>query len=78
VRKYRIYSLEGGGRITGDREIEAENDDEALFAVLSMQRPLVTEVWSHDRRIGRVPAFTPIHDEPIELGPIALPKGAAT
>jgi hypothetical protein len=66
-----------GWRITGNRDIEAENDDEALFAVRAMQRPLVTEVWSGDRRICRIPAFAPPQSEAIELGPIVLPKGAA-
>ena len=78
MRTYQVYSLNGSGGITGNRNIEAENDGEALFAVRSMQRPLVTEVWSGDRRIGRIPAFAPVENEPIGLGPIPLPKGAAT
>jgi hypothetical protein len=55
VRQYQIYSIDQNGMITGNREIEAENDDEAIFAVRSMQRPLNTEVWYSDRRIGRIP-----------------------
>jgi hypothetical protein len=78
MRTYQVYSINGAGGITGNREIEAENDDEALFAVRSMQRPLITEVWNGDRRIGRIPAFAPPQSETIELDPIALPKGAAT
>jgi len=67
VRTYRIYSVDSRGRIVGDREIEAENDEEDIFAARSLQRTLVTEVWSRDRRIGRVPPFTPAEKAPIRL-----------
>jgi len=53
VREYRVYSIDECGRIVGERTIEAANDDEALFDVRSMQRPLMTELWRGDRRIGR-------------------------
>jgi hypothetical protein len=68
VKTYRIYSVDSRGRIVGDREIEAENDEEAIFAARSLQRTLVTEVWSRDRRIGRVPPFTPADKATIQLG----------
>jgi hypothetical protein len=55
VREYQIYSIDPEGRITGNRIIEALSDEEAIFAVRSMQRQFNTEVWQHDRRIGRVP-----------------------
>jgi hypothetical protein len=56
MRTYQVYSINGTGGITGNRDIEAENDDEALFAVRAMQRPYSTEVWYRDRRIGKIPA----------------------
>ncbi len=56
MTEYRVYSVDECGRITGDRTIEAPSDEEAVFAVRSMQRPLVTEVWFRDRRIGRIAA----------------------
>ena len=55
MREYRVYSIDECGRIVGERTIEAANDDEALFDVRSMQRPLMTELWRGDRRIGRIP-----------------------
>lgn len=67
VKTYRIYSVDSRGRIWGDREIEAENDEEAIFAARSLQRTLVTEVWSRDRRIAKVPPFTPAEKAPIQL-----------
>lgn len=54
---YQVYSLDDKGGICGDRLIEADNDDEAIWAVRSMQRELDTEIWDRDRRIARVPAF---------------------
>ena len=56
MREYQIYSIDDRGSIVGNRVIEAKDDDEAVFAVRSMQRPYQTEVWYRDRRIGRVPA----------------------
>jgi len=55
MKAYRVYSVEDGGRISGDRMIEAENDEEAVFAVRSMQRQFYTEVWHRDRRVAKVP-----------------------
>ena len=56
MREYEIYSIDECGRITGNRTIEAVSDEEAVWAVKSMQRPLNTEVWYRDRRVGRIPA----------------------
>jgi hypothetical protein len=67
VKKYRIYSLDESGRISGEREIEAENDQDAIFSARSMQRPLITEVWDRDMRVARIPAFTPRPDQAIHL-----------
>ena len=63
MKEYRVYSIDECGRITGDRMIGALSDDEAIFAVRSMQRPLITEVWYRDRRIGRVAAHVPMRQE---------------
>ena len=63
MKEYRVYSIDGSGRITGDRTLEALNDDEAVFAVRSMQRPLITEIWFRDRRVGRVAAHVPVSQE---------------
>jgi hypothetical protein len=63
VREYRVYSIDECGRITGERTIEAQSDDDALFDVRSMQRPLMTELWLGDRRIGRVPPRATVAQE---------------
>ena len=58
MKSYRIYSIDDRGSICGDRTIDAPNDEEAVFAARSMQRPLATEVWLRDRRIGKIPAHS--------------------
>ena len=55
MKSYRVYSIDERGSICGDRTIEALSDEEAVFAARAMQRPLETQVWLRDRRIGRVP-----------------------
>jgi hypothetical protein len=72
VKEYRVYSIDECGRITGDRTIEAQSDDEAVFAVRSMQRPLVTEIWFRDRRIGRIAA----HVSPPQEWPLPSPRAS--
>jgi hypothetical protein len=57
MKSYEVYSVDENGSISGSRTIEASNDDEAVFAVRSMQRPLETQIWQGDRRIARVPAY---------------------
>jgi len=56
MRKYQIYSLGPDGSVSAHRIIDAQDDDEAVFAARSMRRSLVTEVWYGDRRIARISA----------------------
>jgi hypothetical protein len=55
VKTYQIYSVDRNGAILGDRTIEAENHQEAVFAVRSMQRTLDTQIWHLDHRVATVP-----------------------
>jgi len=57
MKEYQVYSIDENGGIAGNRVIQAESDEEAIFAVRSMQRPLETQVWNRDRRIGRIAAY---------------------
>jgi len=59
MKSYQVYSVDERGGICGDRTIEAENDDDAVFAVRSLQRKLETQIWDRDRRVARVPAHQP-------------------
>lgn len=53
--RYSVYSVDEHGSISGQRTLDAVGDDEAIFAVRSMQRPLETQIWDGDRRIARIP-----------------------
>lgn len=53
--KYRVYSVSSNGQIHGDRSLNAADDNDAIFAVKSMQRPDDTEIWLLDRRIAKIP-----------------------
>jgi len=54
VARYNVYSIDDHGAISGERTIDAVSDDEAIFAVRSMQRPLETQIWVGDRRIATI------------------------
>ena len=56
---YSVYSVDEKGSISGQRTLDAVSDEEAVFAVRSMQRPLETQIWDRDRRIATVPAYRP-------------------
>jgi hypothetical protein len=58
MKTYQVYSIDSAGAISGDRCIEAPNDDDAVFAVTAMQRPLETQVWDGDRRVARIAAYS--------------------
>ena len=54
---YTVYSVDEEGSISGQRTLDAAGDDEAIFAVRSMQRPVETEIWHRDRRIATIPGY---------------------
>jgi hypothetical protein len=55
MKSYQVYSVDSQGGICGDRMLQAENDDEVIFAVRSMGRQLETQIWDRDRRVARIP-----------------------
>jgi hypothetical protein len=58
VRHYRLYCLDGAGKITGAEWIEAASDDDAVRVARGMNKPVPCEVWQRTRFVARVPAFT--------------------
>jgi hypothetical protein len=54
MRAYQVYSIDENGSILGSRMIEAQSDEQAVFAARAMQRPYNTEVWHRDRRVARL------------------------
>ena len=63
MARYNVYSIDEHGAISGERMIDAASDDEAIFAVRSMQRPIETQIWNRDRRIATVPAYRAVGRE---------------
>ena len=54
---YRLYCLDGVGKIGSGEWIEAKSDDEALVFVRARKLSVSCEVWDKNRRVGVVPAY---------------------
>lgn len=57
MKHYQVYSIDDRGGISGDRTVDAKNDDEVIFEVRAMQRTLETQIWDGDRRVARIPGY---------------------
>ena len=51
---YRVYCLDGAGKVWAAEWIEAEDDSAALDAARTIEQAVHTEVWQGQRLIGRV------------------------
>jgi hypothetical protein len=58
MREYRLYCLDGAGKITGAEWIDADCDDEAVRIARDMNKPVACEVWQRTRFVARIPRFT--------------------
>lgn len=54
---YRMYCLDGVGKIGSGEWIEAKNEDEALAIVRAKKLAVRCELWAGNRLIGTVPAY---------------------
>jgi len=54
VRNYRVYSVDGAGKIVSADWLEADDDANALVGARSRFNGLVLEVWERHRLVGRV------------------------
>jgi hypothetical protein len=54
MAKYRLYRLDGTGRISGAEWLDALNDRFALQAAQALANGASCEVWQRDRRVGRL------------------------
>jgi hypothetical protein len=54
MSEYRLFSLDGDGRIMSAEWIDAGNDHEALFIARAHGRSAACEVWDDNRLVGRV------------------------
>lgn len=53
---YRLYCLDGAGKITKSHEIDAKNDAEALILARQMKLPVKCELWERARLVAKLPA----------------------
>ena len=52
MAEYRLYCLDGAGRITRAEEIEATGDEEAIMIARALKKRVRCELWQRDRRAG--------------------------
>jgi len=55
LRHYRLYRLDGAGKISAAEWIDAACDEEALEQAHAQAGKLAFELWERDRIIGRSP-----------------------
>ena len=54
---YRLYCLDGAGRIGRGDWIEAENDEGAIALVKAKKLNVSCEIWDRNRLVAKVPAY---------------------
>jgi hypothetical protein len=56
VTQYKVYRLDGAGKIAQVPEyIDASSDEEAVALLQAQKRPLHCEIWDRNRLVRRVP-----------------------
>jgi hypothetical protein len=53
--EYRLYCLDGAGKITKAEEITARDDAEGLKIAKALKRHTKCELWNRDRLIAKIP-----------------------
>jgi hypothetical protein len=57
---YRLYCLDGTGRITGAAElIEASDNEDAIAVARTLAKPSKCEIWLDRRLIATIPPAPP-------------------
>jgi hypothetical protein len=51
---YRLYRLDGAGKITTAEWIEAPHDDDALRQARELDRAGIYEIWDRNRLVARI------------------------
>lgn len=59
LRSYRMYRLDGAGKITTAEWIEAADDEAALRHARERTTGIRSEVWDRNRLVGRIDAGQP-------------------
>jgi hypothetical protein len=58
MRDYRLYGLDGAGKIISAEWLEADSDEEAIAAARAQCKSVACEVWRRNRFVARIPRFT--------------------
>jgi hypothetical protein len=56
---YRLYCLDGLGKIGSGEWIEAAGDAEAIMIVRAKKLSVRCELWEHNRLVATIEPFTP-------------------
>jgi hypothetical protein len=54
VRAYRVYHLDGAGKVSSAEWIEAADDDSAIESARRLKKTARCELWQGSRLIGTV------------------------
>jgi hypothetical protein len=57
MTEYRLYCLDGAGRITRAEEIEATGDEEAIMIARALKKGVRCELWQRDRRVAEIAPY---------------------
>jgi hypothetical protein len=60
---YRVYCLDGAGKVWAAEWIEADGDSAALDAARQLQGGVRCEVWLGDRLVGKVEPQRDLQDD---------------
>ena len=64
MSEYRLYHLDGTGRVSGGEWIEADDDHAALEMARGRCKALQCEVWQGQRLIATIPIDAPSFSRP--------------
>ena len=58
MQQYRLYTLDGVGKISRAETIEAQSDEDAIMIARSAKKHVRCELWQNTRLIASIPAHT--------------------
>jgi hypothetical protein len=56
---YRLYCLDGAGRIGSGEWIEAESDEAAIALAKAKKLNVSCEIWDRNRLVAKIPPYRP-------------------
>lgn len=68
VRQYRLYRLDGAGRVTTTEWLNAAGDEAAIDAAHVKDASVQCELWQGRRLVTRLANGAPIAPQPVPLG----------